>query len=144
MNVHASVVALGSLGLLIEGPSGSGKTTLALAVIEDSKRRGLFAALVADDQCLVKVAHNRLIAACPIALSGLAEMRGLGVVNRPFLSATVVDWVIRLVEESDVERMPEAIVTTISGVKIPLLMLPARQFAVNLPILSQLIDSGRF
>ncbi len=144
MNAHATIVALGPLGFLIEGPSGFGKTALALAAIKNTKQGGVFAALVADDQCLIEVAHNRLIASCPPALQGLAEIRGLGITSQPFIASSIVDWVIRLVEQEQIDRIPDPLEMTILGVDVPLLKLPARQIAMNLPILDELIHNRRF
>ena len=67
MNIHATAVALGSLGVLIEGLPGSGKTSLALAAIEKLQSQNRFAALVADDQCLIEAVNGKLIVTCPPA-----------------------------------------------------------------------------
>lgn len=144
MNIHATAVALGSFGILIEGPSGSGKTALALAAVEYLQAQGQFAALVADDQCLVEAVNHRFIASCPPALTGLVEMHGLGIIKHKTLGSVIVDIVIRLIEHSDLDRMPEAKTTMISGFELPAFELPARQIAISLPLLYQIIANRRF
>ena len=139
MNIHASAIALGALGVLIEGPSGSGKTSLALAAIEKLQSQNHFAALVADDQCLIEIAHGRLIARCPPALTGQAEMRGLGVVKVNNLTSAVIDCVIRLAEPPKIERMPDQQLTVIAGIQLPVFELPARQIAVSVSIFTQIV-----
>jgi serine kinase of HPr protein (carbohydrate metabolism regulator) len=144
VNTHATAIALGAFGVLIEGPSGSGKTSLALAAIEHMRGKGLFASLVADDQCLIETANNRVIASCPPQLTGLVEMRGLGIVKHPNITSTVIDIVIRMVEHNQIERMPEAETTTIAGLHLPVFKLPARQIAMSLPLLCQIVENRRF
>jgi serine kinase of HPr protein (carbohydrate metabolism regulator) len=143
VNIHATAVALGTMGVLVEGPSGSGKTALALAAVEHLQVRGQFAAVVADDQCLIETANHRVIASCPPALAGLIEMHGLGIIKHKTFVPVIVDIVIRLVEHSNVERMPQAKTTLIAGVELPVFELPARQIAVSLPFLCQLVENHR-
>jgi serine kinase of HPr protein (carbohydrate metabolism regulator) len=144
MNMHATGVALGSTGVLIEGVSGSGKTSLALAAIQRFQSQNRFAALVADDQCLAEAAGGRLIASCPPVLAGLAEMRGLGIVQQHTLSSVVIDAVMRLVDQRDIERLPQRELSTIDGVKLPVFNLPRRQIVIALPILCKIIDDRLF
>ena len=143
MNRHATAIALGTLGVLIEGPSGSGKSSLALAAIEHISSKGLFAALVADDQCLIEIANNLVIASCPPQLTGFVEMRGLGIVKHPNTNSSVIDIVIRLVEHNEMERIPEARTVAIAGVQLPVFQLPARQIAMSLPLLCHILESRR-
>ena len=145
MNIHASAVQLGKVGFLIEGASGSGKTALALAAITAMRGTGIFAGLVADDQCLVEALSNRLIASCPLPLVNLVEMRGLGIVTiadskYATFSPIIIDAVIRLKDSAEIERMPDAGVTEIAGIKLPVFELPARQIITNLPIIMHIIE----
>ena len=144
MNIHATAVALGSLGVLIEGLPGSGKTSLALAAIEKLQSQNRFAALVADDQCLIEAVNGKLIVTCPPALVGLVEMRGLGVVTTKSLPSVVIDLVFRLVDADEIERMPMPEFVTMAGVELPLFELPALDIAVSLPILLQIVKDRRF
>ena len=146
MNIHATAVQLGKIGFLIEGKSGSGKTALALAAIADTQNRGAFAALAADDQCLVEACSGRVIAICPQALIDLVEIRGLGLVNfsetkHPSFSPIIVDAVIRLVDSVHIERMPDPHFTDIAGIQLPVFNLPARQIVICLPIIRQIMQT---
>ncbi len=144
MNVHGTALTFASCGFLIQGPSGSGKTALALAAITEAGRQGRFAALVADDQCLIEVANGRVIASCPPVLRGLAEMRGLGIITCDCVGSAVIDGVIRLVEANTMERMPPPQTTRMAGIEVPVFECPARQIVISLPILMQLTLKLRF
>ncbi len=74
--VHASCVARDGEGVLLLGPSGAGKSDLALRLLRAGCR------LVADDR--VEIAAGW--AAAPVALAGLLEVRGLGILRLPYLA----------------------------------------------------------
>lgn len=99
-SVHASCVAIGESSVLIEGPSGAGKSDLALRLID----RG--ATLVSDDQVLVRRAGEQLLATAPDRIAGRIEVRGLGIVELPFVSGVPLALVIQLHDRSP--RMPDA------------------------------------
>ncbi|MCB2088819.1 MAG: HPr kinase/phosphatase C-terminal domain-containing protein [Sphingomonadaceae bacterium] len=80
---QASCVAIGGRALVLEGPPGSGKSTLALALID----RG--AVLVGDDGVTLQAERDRLIAAPPPNISGLLEIRNVGLVSLPVTRAAV-------------------------------------------------------
>lgn len=96
--IHASCVAIGGRGVLIEGPSGSGKSDLALRLID----RG--AVLVADDQTEVRDENARLYACTPATIAGMLEVRGMGVVHLPYLDKAPLALAVRI---GAPERMPE-------------------------------------
>jgi HPr kinase/phosphorylase len=92
--LHGSCVARDGAGVLLLGPSGTGKSDLALRLLG----RGF--ALVADDQVDVIDGFAR----SPSALSGLLEVRGLGIVQLPYLSVVKLSIVVVLSEQN--ERLP--------------------------------------
>ncbi|EKF41717.1 hypothetical protein NA8A_13909 [Nitratireductor indicus C115] len=126
-NRHATALVVGDRGLLIEGPSGSGKTMLALELIAAANARGIFARLVSDDQVMLAVLNDRLIAHAPRPIAGLVEARGHGPAPIPFLPATLIDLVIRLVPENEAPRVAEDAMAAVEGVTLPLVSLPRRQ-----------------
>lgn len=106
-------VAIGGRALLIEGAPGSGKSSLALALID----RG--AALIGDDAVEVEARDGRLHASPPANTRGLIEVRNVGIVELPTVSAPVA---LLLAMDAEAPRFPFAIPTrAIGGVPIPAL-----------------------
>ena len=105
-NVHATAIVIGTTGLLFTGPSGTGKSAVALHCIEEARARGLFAALVSDDQVLVSEANGRLVARAPDSIAGLAEVRGAGIIAVRTLEAAVLHKAIRPLAAPFTERLP--------------------------------------
>jgi HPr kinase/phosphorylase len=94
MQFHASCAARGESGVLVLGPSGSGKSDLVLRLLN----HGFM--LVADDR--VEVADG--VARPPLALAGLLEVRGLGIVRLPHRPAARLALAVEL---GLGERLPE-------------------------------------
>lgn len=125
-NIHATAIVLGTTGFLITGPSGSGKSSLALACLSEVRRRGRFAALVADDRVDLALENGRIVARCPPAIRGLVEVRGCGIAELESLFACVLDWAIMPVRAPFDPRLPpeqEDLQLDI-GRALPLLRLP--------------------
>lgn len=93
--IHGTCVARDNAGVLILGPPGAGKSDLALRLLA----KGF--TLVADDR--VDIVDNR--ASPPDALAGLLEVRGLGIVRLPYLTAIELKVVVALTDRT--ERMPD-------------------------------------
>jgi len=108
-NVHASCVMLARAGsafgappdsgILLLGTSGAGKSSVALRLL------ALGAVLVADDRVELFARDGNLWACPPVALAGLMEVRGLGVVTRPHADEARIALAVRL--GKDTPRMPE-------------------------------------
>ena len=105
-NVHATAIVIGTTGLLFTGPSGSGKSAIALHCIEEARARGMFAAMVSDDQVLVSEVNGRVIARAPKSIAGLAEVRCAGIVTVETIEAAVLHQAIRPLEAPFAERLP--------------------------------------
>lgn len=118
MNVHGTGIVLDGRGVMLRGPSGSGKSLLALILMEAWIARGLEAILVADDRLDLTTAHGAVTMEAPSAIRGLIELRGRGILSRPYRVEARVDLVVDLVETLD--RMPEdaAFSTDLLGVSL--------------------------
>ena len=104
-NVHATGLVLDGVGLILRGPSGAGKSLLALELIDEWETRGKTAKLVSDDRVDIVADGKTLTLKAPKAIEGLAELRGRGIVSRPFVAEAPLHLVIDLVET--LERMIE-------------------------------------
>jgi HPr kinase/phosphorylase len=117
-NVHATGLVLDKVGLILRGPSGAGKSLLALELIDEWEARGLDAKLVSDDRIDIEATRSGLVMHAPKAIEGLIELRGRGIVSRPFVSTAPLHLVVDMVD--GLERMVEedALVTELNGVSI--------------------------
>lgn len=114
--IQATCVAIGGRGVLIQGPPGSGKSSLALALID----RG--ATLIGDDGLSITAADKRLLAFPPPRITGLIEVRNVGLLSRPVTSSVPIALALRL--DAAAPRLPEAPeILTISGIDLPCLAL---------------------
>jgi HPr kinase/phosphorylase len=91
--VHGSAVARDGAGVLILGVAGAGKSSLVLRLL------GCGFCLVADDRVVLADGY----AAAPDPLAGLLEVRGLGLVRLPHVTARLV-LAVRL---GPAERLPQ-------------------------------------
>jgi HPr kinase/phosphorylase len=121
VRIHGSCVARDGAGVLIIGPSGSGKSDLTLRLLG----RGFD--LVADDQ--VDLYHGR--ASPPDVLAGLLEVRGLGIVRLPHVSAVKLHVVIALSDQP--ERLPRPERHAVHGVPEGLPLVRVRPDAASAP-----------
>jgi len=124
--VHGTCVALGRRGALLRGSPGSGKSDLALRFMALPGEGEFRPLLVADDQVWVEAgANGALVASPPETIAGKIEVRGLGIVEVPFLAEAALVLVCDLVEPKEVPRMPDehAERTVIADVSVPVLKL---------------------
>ena len=117
-NIHATGLVLGATGVILRGPSGAGKSLLAIELIDEWELRGQEARLVSDDRIDVEATRTGLVMHAPKAIEGLIELRGRGIVSRPFVAKAPLHLVVDMVDT--LERMVEedALVTEIEGVSI--------------------------
>ena len=117
-NIHATGLVLGKVGLILRGPSGAGKSLLALELIDEWETRGAGASLVSDDRIEIEATGKGLTMHAPAAIEGLIELRGRGIVSRPFVKSARLHLVGDLVDA--LERMVEedALVTELEGVTL--------------------------
>jgi HPr kinase/phosphorylase len=121
--VHASAVLAGARAVLIRGAAGTGKSRLALALIE-AAQTGLvrFARLVGDDRVHLEPCHGRLLVRPTASLSGLIEVRWIGIRRLDHEACAVVGLVVDLAA-ADAERLPTAGDAVISGIPLPRLAI---------------------
>ena len=101
--IHATSVCLKNKGILILGKSGAGKSDLALRLIEEQK-----AMLVADDITELSVKKGEIYASCPENIRGKIEVRGVGIVQKPYEENIKISLVVELVNDfKKIERLPE-------------------------------------
>src|SRR5271163_1875554 len=108
VNIHASCVMLekaaaifgagASDGVLILGASGAGKSSVALKLLAMGAR------LVADDRVELFEDEQVLWARAPAPLTGLIEVRGLGIVTLPHAANARVALAVQL--GSNAGRLP--------------------------------------
>jgi serine kinase of HPr protein (carbohydrate metabolism regulator) len=117
-NIHATGLVLGPTGLILRGPSGAGKSLLALELLDEWELRGEAARLVSDDRIDIEATSRGLVMHAPKAIEGLVELRGRGIVSRPFVSQAPLHLVVDLVDT--LERMVEedALTVTLEGITL--------------------------
>jgi serine kinase of HPr protein (carbohydrate metabolism regulator) len=115
VNIHATGLVLDKIGLILRGPSGAGKSLLALELIDEW---GDKARLVSDDRIDIEATRTGLVMHAPKAIEGLVELRGRGIVSRPFVTKAPLNLIVDLVDT--LERMVEedALVTKLEGVTV--------------------------
>lgn len=123
-NVHATGLVLGGKGLILRGPSGSGKSRLALALLDAWEARGLAARLVSDDRIDIEATGPGLVMHAPPAIAGLIELRGRGIVSRPYLAKARLHLVVDLVTRLDRLVEEEDLRTELLGVPLPRAPVP--------------------
>jgi HPr kinase/phosphorylase len=135
--VHGTCVALGRRAVLLRGSSGAGKSDLALRFMALAGEGALRPLLVADDQVWIEArADGSLMASAPETLAGKIEVRGLGIMEVPFLAEASLTLVCDLVEGDDVPRMPPEPWerTVIANVPVPVLKLAASEHSAPLKL----------
>ena len=129
--IHATCVAIDGLGVVIRGPSGAGKSDLALRLIDGG------AELVADDYCNVAADAGRLNISPPANIAGRIEVRGYGIIMLPHRTQVTAGLVVDLMQEADIERMPDHQTCVIDGVTLPCMTVHA--FAASAPAKIRLV-----
>jgi HPr kinase/phosphorylase len=115
--IHATSVVFCGRGLLLCGASGSGKSDLALRIMDAG------GSLISDDYTALTVTGNQLFGAPPDTIKGLMEVRGVGLLNVSFVNSARLDVVVMCESHAPIERLPDAITTTIEGVSLPQIRL---------------------
>ncbi len=112
--LHATCVALGDRAVVITGASGRGKSALGLGLMS------LGCTLVADDRTELTAETSTLIARCPLALQGLIEARGVGILRADTIAHATVALSVDL-DQTETDRFPPQRSVTWLNLSIPLL-----------------------
>lgn len=133
-SIHASAVLVGDRAVLIRGPSGSGKSRLAFDLIL-AGRAGTVPSttLIGDDRVRLAARDGKLVVRGVPELTGMIEIRGLGLRKCDFAAEGIIGLVADLAA-SDAERLPppQALRTTVSGLEIPRIPVAAGYDALPL------------
>lgn len=125
--IHASCVAIGGRGVLIEGPSGVGKSDLAVRLID----RG--ALLVSDDYTAVERRAGTLFAAPPPTIAGRIEVRGVGIVALEHTTGVPVALLVTL--GATPERLPVPPPTrNLLGVDLSVVVMDGREASAPIKV----------
>lgn len=123
--VHATTLTVRGHGVALRGASGAGKSDLALRLLDDGRDD---VRLVADDYSAIDVRDGALWASAPVAIAGLLEVRGVGILRLPEDRLEPGPVRLRLCVElapgAAVERLPEPEgVELLPGFSLPRLRL---------------------
>lgn len=126
LNVHATGLLLDGRGVLLRGPSGAGKSLLALELLDRQALFGRPGLLLADDRVELERVGGGITMHAPETIAGLIELRGRGIVRRPFAASGPLTLVVDLVEA--LVRMVEEdeLTTDLLGVPVPRCPVPRR------------------
>jgi HPr kinase/phosphorylase len=126
INIHGTALALDGFGLLLRGRTGAGKSLLALQLLDTWQMRGRKASLVADDRIDIENENGKIVMSPPAALAGLIELRGRGIVTRPYRTGVALDLVVDMTGELIRFLENEELQTEIEGVRLHRCPVPER------------------
>lgn len=143
---HATCIALDGRAALFVGSAGTGKSDLALRCLTSAPILGgrvLQACLVADDCVAVERSGQRLIVRAPEPIRGKLEVRGLGVINVPYVPEAGLALIVRLVSSGQVERLPDPRPEEdVLGIAVPVLHVAAFEASAPQKVLLALAGLG--
>ncbi len=132
-NIHASCVAYKNKGILFLGASGAGKSDVCLRLIMEHGAK-----LVADDRVNLCSDKQQITAAAPTIIKGLLEVRGIGIIKLPAVTATL-SLAVQLVDDAaQMERLPDEKFFEFGGVKLPQIALCVQEASTPAKVLAAL------
>lgn len=143
--LHGTAIAVGTRAALIVGRSGAGKSDLALRclALAPSALLPQPARLVADDRAIITPSGDGLRVSAPHSLRGKLEVRGLGVVEVPYLAEAELVLIAELVAAAEVERLPDPPPRrTLLGIDLPLVRLAPFEASAPAKLLLALAPAG--
>ncbi len=118
VRLHATCIRAFGKGLLLLGPSGSGKSDTALQLMAYG------AELVADDQTILALQNDQIIASCPEELLGMIEARNMGLLKVNMAPRVAVSTLVDL-SKTESERYPQHKSALLLGKHLTLFHKPA-------------------
>ena len=112
--LHASAVSCAGKAVVFTGQSGSGKSGMALEMM------ALGGVLVSDDRTVVSLEHGQVYASAPVAIKGLIEARGVGILSAQSVGPVAVSLVVDM-SILETARLPPERETIILAQSLPLL-----------------------
>ena len=136
--IHATCIAVGDRAALLRGRSGSGKSDLALRclAVGVTPLTPRPARLIADDRVVLSRDGPRLMATPPAAVTGLIEVRGVGILSVPQGPPAEVVLIVDLESGATADRLPDVLPRDQwLGVDIPRLAIDPFHVAAALKVL---------
>lgn len=126
--VHATAIALAGRAALLRGASGCGKSDLALRCLgmPVSPLAPAPFRLIADDQVRLHRQGDVIWTSAPPSLSGLIEVRGLGIYRLDCLPEAALALIVDLVPPDRIERLPDPRQEVVLGRPVTVLALDPR------------------
>ena len=112
--LHASAVSCAGKAVVFTGQSGSGKSGMALEMM------ALGCVLVSDDRTVVSLEQGQVHASAPVAIKGLIEARGVGILSAQSVGPVAVSLVVDM-SMLETARLPPERETIILAQSLPLL-----------------------
>ena len=112
--LHASAISCAGRAVVFTGPSGSGKSGMALEMM------ALGGLLVSDDRTVVTLEQGRVYVSAPVAIRGLIEARGVGILTAQSVGPVAVSLVVDM-SIVETARMPPEREIIILAQSLPLL-----------------------
>ena len=142
---HGCAIVLDDRGLLVLGPSGSGKSRICHLLVKRWNQQDRYAHWVADDRFILQSVGGVLIAHSPSSIAGLAERRFHGIEDVDSQAKVVVDFVVQLVEDENLERLPDSNLNwqTPCGSQLPLISVPSRRLELAIELVEAYLRENR-
>ncbi|MGH1349516.1 MAG: HPr kinase/phosphorylase [Methyloligellaceae bacterium] len=142
--IHGTCVAFGNDAALIRGDSGSGKSDLAYRFISLADPNCY---LVSDDRVYLTAKEGNLIAHGPDNIKGLIELRGVGLIEVPYIDNANLQIVVDLVDFESVPRMQvpfeKSCLENLEGHILPHVKLHSFEPSAPLKLLSLIKQSAK-
>jgi len=131
--VYGNCIDIDGNGIVILGKSGMGKSDLTYRLIENYNAK-----LVSDDHMIITAKNNNLIARPAKSISGLIEIRNIGIIKTDHIKETKIKLVVELDDRENLERMPEDVFLEFGDIKIKKIKLNAFEQSTELKIITAL------